>query len=590
MQAFLRGLVFLLSSSFIIGMVQPEPPLLAERGLLELPKEFSGKPVYYLHTPCIKGVSCGYYTLNNAIQLERRLKNELPESVEEFVNFCMRQTTSTEKLVDGTTYSQRLSIAAHYKLSPMWQLNTTPRLTGGYDVTIHKDVATYLKRGVNLHEVIDSFLQGQFNALHFIGALEVVGEPHAILLSVIRQKDGTSALYVFDNCNLRPGEYPMMYRYIEYLLDNVVMTSYAYSPASISGAIKYGNVSLLNYLLSKPEVLSEIQNPSKSYLLDAFNNYGNRLETLNILLSHHVFIPQQALYKVTESNCTNDENKEVIKLLLQAGADPFAQSGPLGKSLATELLKDSNDERKQTCLKIIESYFTDAQRAKLEELKKSFAPGYTVEKLIETGKVDPSPFVGRNATLGLYDKEINNLEGLERINHKDEFRKLLLNRNYITKIPKDAFVGFDNLEEIDLTLNKISFIDPLAFSHLKNLRKLNLGGNELSYLDPAVIKNILESKGDRPAWPFISLDLESNRLTKENIEAIKAVLPPSVSFSSYGQREPEKKVAVQLQLKPTAKPAAAKQPENNPALQLEAAKRAPLKLTPLARPAPAVKK
>lgn len=523
-------LLIVLSPAIIGAMEQPQPPLLAERGLMQLPAEFQGKPVYYLHTPCIKGVSCGYYTLNNAIQLERRLKGELPISVDEFIGACTRGPQTN--LLDGTHYEQRMGIAAKYKLGPITQFRKT---TTGYDIETSPEAAKYW----NITDLRVNFLGGRFDIVHVMGVLEVQQTPHVILLSVVRHADGTPGLYVFDNCNVDPAEYPIMYKYIESLLNSFIIPAMGYSPEIVSDAIKNGNITLLKYLLQKPEVISLIHDSKSTYLLNAFDIWNtNKFATLNLLLSHTIFIPHQVLNFAIEKgvSCIKDEGKEIIKLLLHAGADPFAQEqGPLGISLVQKLLKSSYATRREdACLKVLESYFTESQRQKFEELKKNYKPGFSIQKLIEQRQISPL-YASRQRDLHLANKDINSLEGLQKFEYKDAYTSGYFNGNYITEIPKDSFKDFKNLKRLNFEGNQIKSIDSDAFSGLKSLEELNLTYNELTYLKPAVIKNILDAQA-----PLASLNISYNRLSKGNIDAIKAVLPPSVKFDFTNQREASK--------------------------------------------------
>ena len=564
----------------LLGMQQPEPPLLAERGLMPLPKEFQGKPVYYLHTPCIKGISCGYYTLNNAIQLERRLQGKIAESVEEFINTCTRATG--RNLLDSTTYEQRRYVSDKYSMAPILQLKVIKGHLLGNSVELSPDYVRVAnpkgehflgKLGIeDWSKAQASFLDGVYDVIHFMGELEVQNTAHVILLSVVRHADGSPGLYVFDNCNVSPAEHKIMYTFINYLLNNFIIPALSYSAHSISGAIENGNLKLLKYLLRKPEAVAALRDPKSTYLLDAFKNYIS-FETINLLLSNNIFIPHQGVFDLATRGfaCTEDKGKDIIKLLLKAGADPFVQEeGPSGISYVQKLLKESALTRREPpCLQLLENYFTDTQRAKLEELRKSYQPGFSIKKLIEMGKI--SPEYRRNKDLNFMHKDINSLEGLQEFELKDAYKSISFAVNHIIEIPKDIFDGFDKLIKLDFEGNKIKSIDPLAFSHLKYLQELNLNYNELSYLDPELIRNIVANNRS-----LTLLDVSNNKLSTQNIETIQKLLPPTIKFEFRNQKE-------------EAKPAAAKVIEN-PALQLEATKRAPLKLAPLAKPAPAVKK
>ena len=344
-----------------------QPPLLAERGQIPLPAEFQGKPVYYLHTPCIKGISCGYYTLNNAIQLERRLQGKIAEPVEEFINTCMRNISSGSKLIDGTTYEQNVKIANKLSLAPLIYIEQF-----GKSVDLSRDYGSVIDpRGIRATEyghynlaklegIRNAFLEGLYNVIHFQGFLTVGNVNHVILLSVVRHSDGTLGLYVFDNCNISPAEHATLYLYIEYLLNNFITTSPAQLPQMLSGAIKNGNLSLLGYLLKKPEVIALIKDPKNNYLEQATNLFNkNKVEVLQMLLAHGVHVPEKAFsyFSLTEANCVSKQMQEIFAALLKMGANLFYEY-TLNRTVIENLMESKNSD----CKAFFESHMDAAQK------------------------------------------------------------------------------------------------------------------------------------------------------------------------------------------------------------------------------------
>ena len=162
---------------------------------------------------------------------------------------------------------------------------------------------------------------------------------------------------------------------------------------------------------------------------------------------------------------------------------------------------------------------------------------------------------------------IGSLEGLASLSYQKKFVDTLsFTNNNLSSIPAHAFKGYTKLENLTISYNPLTSIDPEAFAGLPDLQNLILWGNNLTWIDPQAIQKIPSS--------LKLLDVRGNQLAKNNIEAIQKILPPHVKFLFD---EPKAELA------PLAPSTAA----NNPALQLEAAKRSPVTLAPLAKPAPA---
>lgn len=193
----------------------------------------------------------------------------------------------------------------------------------------------------------------------------------------------------------------------------------------------------------------------------------------------------------------------------------------------------------------------------------------------------------------LKNLEIANLEGLLDLPWIENVFRIYLNNNKIKSIPARAFAGLNKLRDIDLTNNEISSIDPQAFEGLPNLQSLNissnpslplnrtflaplknlsglileknnikiipsflfqdltrleslflghnelthisseqlaglenlkylmLNNNQIKYIDPTVFKPLIKLK---------QLNLMNNPLSKENVEAIRKVLPKTKIF------------------------------------------------------------
>jgi len=97
-----------------------------------------------------------------------------------------------------------------------------------------------------------------------------------------------------------------------------------------------------------------------------------------------------------------------------------------------------------------------------------------------------------------FSKSISQVHTLEKLN---------LSKNKISIISDDAFVGLENLVELDLSFNELTYL-PSSIGKLTKLKKLNLSGNRLSSL-PREFENLISLE---------SLDLAGNSLERVPVE------------------------------------------------------------------------
>lgn len=79
---------------------------------------------------------------------------------------------------------------------------------------------------------------------------------------------------------------------------------------------------------------------------------------------------------------------------------------------------------------------------------------------------------------------LTSLEGLKELPHIKDIYLIDLNHNLISTIPAGIFSGLSELDDIDLSNNKIATIDPMAFANLPKLNQLDLSFNLLTDLKP----------------------------------------------------------------------------------------------------------
>lgn len=91
--------------------------------------------------------------------------------------------------------------------------------------------------------------------------------------------------------------------------------------------------------------------------------------------------------------------------------------------------------------------------------------------------------------------------------------RLVLNRNKLINIDKNAFSGFliDSLIELDLSDNNLQQIPTNGVSSLKNLNKLYLNRNRIKYSDEP-FRSYASQKH------LLKLELAVNKLTDESIK------------------------------------------------------------------------
>lgn len=85
--------------------------------------------------------------------------------------------------------------------------------------------------------------------------------------------------------------------------------------------------------------------------------------------------------------------------------------------------------------------------------------------------------------------------------------KLDLSENKINSIEDDAFVGLENLEELDLSFNELTYL-PSSVGKLTKLKKLNLSGNKIGSL-PKEFENLISLE---------SLGLDNNPIGRAPVE------------------------------------------------------------------------
>ncbi|XP_073994058.1 G-protein coupled receptor rickets isoform X3 [Rhodnius prolixus] len=95
--------------------------------------------------------------------------------------------------------------------------------------------------------------------------------------------------------------------------------------------------------------------------------------------------------------------------------------------------------------------------------------------------------------LDLAGNKIKSLEG-KLFQGLNLMHDLLLSKNEITKIPRDAFYGLSKLQVLDLESNTISDVHSEAFTHFNQLEDLNLGNNIFPTLPTDGLDRLLHLK------------------------------------------------------------------------------------------------
>ncbi|XP_078604226.1 uncharacterized protein LOC144877984 [Branchiostoma floridae x Branchiostoma japonicum] len=95
-----------------------------------------------------------------------------------------------------------------------------------------------------------------------------------------------------------------------------------------------------------------------------------------------------------------------------------------------------------------------------------------------------------------------------------ELLKLVMQRNIISTIEKDAFKGLDKLQALDLSFNKLSSIELYHFDNLPMLKYLNLKTNAIQSITPGSLA---------PLQNLQNLILQGNQLTDAPWEELRGL-------------------------------------------------------------------
>ncbi|WP_018619729.1 COR domain-containing protein [Spirosoma luteum] len=127
--------------------------------------------------------------------------------------------------------------------------------------------------------------------------------------------------------------------------------------------------------------------------------------------------------------------------------------------------------------------------------------GYNDIKSIPFGRIDYPKckvLTIQGNKLEKFPNMISQIKTLER---------LIISENEINSIEDDAFVGLENLEELDLSFNQLTYL-PSSLGKLTKLKKLNLSGNSIRLL-PKELENLVSLE---------SLGLDGNPLERVPLE------------------------------------------------------------------------
>jgi hypothetical protein len=207
----------------------PPLPALAKRGLLPLPVQFQNKQIYYISTPCIPFFSCGYYTLENALILEqaRGLKKSITDEQMRLRSICFKNIKPGTAIAEGMFISFLKDVGLQLNLQPVINLKSVKQDGDKYKVQVSKKAL----RAMNMPPFTffkQEFESERLNILHFLPTFDIWDPKeqrmvrHVILISVVREYDGTISLYIFDNCNFDPTEQIVMSWYIAALYNTFV--------------------------------------------------------------------------------------------------------------------------------------------------------------------------------------------------------------------------------------------------------------------------------------------------------------------------------------------------------------------------------
>lgn len=485
-------------------------PLLASRGLKPLPEKFSKLPIYYLNTPCISGISCGYYTLYNAIQLQRaRFNQPIDLPLAEFQKECARGAgVLQERLIEGTTYEQRKNIGSQYSLAPMIQLHVKGNTVDLRPDFMRLEEAKLISAFTDWGRLIHGFRTGMFDSYNFFATFYINGVPHVILMSPVRHQDGSVALYIFDNCNVPVEKFPEVEAYISALTSFVRPYIPEELPKVLDEAIQIGNEKLLTYLLKDSFVQAQIKKPGNYYLEKALQSPRYSINNIKRLLAAGVALegnPALAIWDYIPS----DEQLTAIELLIcQFKINPFITTRSAGavaesRSLMNQLIENESNEKSKQLITTIYNCLPPALKKEFDRLREQQEAGISIASMIEKRLIDLYS-LQYDRELILQAKNINTLDGMEQISSK-KISKINLELNKIKEVKADHFQNIPYLNRLNLGYNAIASFDPktLAKSEYDDI-ELILTKNKLKYIDPVILEKVKY------------IDLRQNPLTEEN--------------------------------------------------------------------------
>ncbi|KAK7113836.1 hypothetical protein V1264_013042 [Littorina saxatilis] len=125
----------------------------------------------------------------------------------------------------------------------------------------------------------------------------------------------------------------------------------------------------------------------------------------------------------------------------------------------------------------------------------------------------------------------NDVKG-EFFGHLNKLEELVLQWNYINRLPEKVFQGLTRLEHLDLSHNEMGRFD-VNISHMQSLTLLNLSDNSIDFLPERVTDHLdaMAATGGK-----IQIDLTSNRLTCtcKELDFLKWVHNTKVKFAKLG--------------------------------------------------------
>lgn len=204
---------------------------------LPLPKSVQSKAVYHVKAYQLDKWSCGYNALFNACNIEQYLtKSNKFSNYPLFNHFCSAYLKSKKMDPSKASNNRTLEeLAKHLKLQKFQYLvedkakGVHPLISGvriSYPAGLPKaKIAIKLQEAKNKKEQekikeIKDYLKknkGKICCAHFVCHIVALGGPHGILITLVQNKQGDRALYVYDNMNLSIHENSLTKKYINYL-------------------------------------------------------------------------------------------------------------------------------------------------------------------------------------------------------------------------------------------------------------------------------------------------------------------------------------------------------------------------------------